>query len=89
MNNEDGSSGGGAGAMTALGRPDVAPVPRVALTREEAAAALGIGLDSFERYVRGLGKKEMMRLIRWGRIRLVPVSELQRFAEDAAERTLP
>jgi hypothetical protein len=30
---------------------NIAPIPRIALTREEAAAALGIGLDSFERYV--------------------------------------
>jgi hypothetical protein len=62
---------------------NIAPIPRIALTREEAAAALGIGLDSFERYV-----QPHVRLIRWGRIRLVPVSELQRFADQAAEKTL-
>lgn len=62
----------------------VAPVPRIALTREEAAAALGIGLDSFERYV-----QPQVRMIRWGRLRLVPISELERFAEQAAAPTLP
>ena len=62
----------------------VAPVPRVALTRDEAAAALGIGLDSFERYV-----QPHVRMIRWGRMRLVPVAELQRFADQAAAPTLP
>jgi hypothetical protein len=55
----------------------------VALTREEAAAAFGIKLDSFERYV-----QPNVRMIRWGRLRLVPVSELQRFAEEAAQATL-
>jgi hypothetical protein len=62
----------------------VAPVPRVALTREEAAASLGMKLDSFERYV-----QPHVRMIRWGRLRLVPVTELERLASEAAERTLP
>ena len=65
------------------GPSNIGPVPRIALTREEAAAALGIGLDSFERYV-----QSHVRLIRWGRLRLVPVSELQRFADEAAEKVL-
>lgn len=64
-------------------RVSIAPIPRVALTRAEAAAALGIGLDSFERYV-----QPHVRMIRWGRMRLVPVAELQRFADTAAEKTL-
>jgi hypothetical protein len=59
------------------------PIPRIALTREEAAAALGMSLDSFERHV-----QPELRLIRRGRLRLVPVTELQRWADDAAERTL-
>jgi hypothetical protein len=56
----------------------------VALTRDEAATALGIGLDSFERYV-----QPHIRMIRWGRMRLVPVAELRRFADQAAAPTLP
>jgi excisionase family DNA binding protein len=62
---------------------DTAPIPRVALTREEAAAALGLSLDSFERYV-----QPGIRMIRRGRLRLVPVAELDRWADDAAERTV-
>ena len=69
------------GVVSELGRTP--PIPRIALTREEASASLGIGLDSFERYV-----QPNIRMIRWGRLRLVPVAELQRFADEAAERTL-
>ena len=58
---------------------ELAPIPRVSLTREEAAASLGIGLDSFERYV-----QPHVRMIRWGRLRLVPVAELERFVLEAA-----
>ena len=64
-------------------RPVTAPVPRIVLTREEAAASLGMSLDSFERYV-----QPNIRMIREGRLRLVPVSELQRWAEQSATRTL-
>jgi hypothetical protein len=60
-----------------------APVPRVALSRPEAAAALGISLDSFERYV-----QPDLRLIRRGKLRLVPVTELQRWAGENAEHVL-
>jgi hypothetical protein len=59
-------------------------IPRIALTREEAAASLGMGsVDSFERYV-----QPHVRMIRRGRLRLVPVSELQRWAEQSSERVL-
>jgi hypothetical protein len=61
-----------------------APVPRVALSREEAAAALGISLDSFERHV-----APDVKLIRRGRLRLVPVGELERWATEQAEHTRP
>jgi len=63
--------------------PLIGPVPRVALSREEAAAALGISLDSFERHV-----QPDVRLIRRGRLRLVPVCELERWAAEQAEPTL-
>jgi hypothetical protein len=55
----------------------------VALTRSQAAAALGMSVDSFERHVQG-----DLALIRLGRIVLVPVAELERWAERTAERTL-
>jgi hypothetical protein len=59
------------------------PVPRFALIRREAAEALGMGLTSFERYV-----QPKVKLIRKGSIRLVPVTELARWAEENAERVL-
>jgi hypothetical protein len=61
-----------------------APVPRVAISREEAAAALGMSVDSFERYV-----QPTVRMLRLGSLRLVPVGALEQWAEDHAERTLP
>jgi hypothetical protein len=63
--------------------PAVGPIPRVALSREEAAASLGISVDSFERHV-----QSDLHLIRRGRLRLVPVSELERWAAEQAEPTL-
>lgn len=63
--------------------PGVAPIPRLALTREEAAAALGMSLDSFERYVQG-----HIRLVRLGRLRLVSPAELDRFIHEHAEHVL-
>jgi hypothetical protein len=60
-----------------------APIPRLALTREEAAAALGMSLDSFERHV-----QPTIRLVRLGRMRLVPIREIERWLEGHAERTV-
>jgi hypothetical protein len=59
-------------------------VPRVALSRQEAALSLGMSLDSFERHV-----QPELRLIRRGKLRLVPVAELERWADDNAESVLP
>jgi hypothetical protein len=64
--------------------PVVGAVPRVAVSREEAAASLGISIDSFERHV-----QPDVRLIRRGRLRLVPVCELERWAAEQAEPTAP
>ncbi len=63
--------------------PVRAAVPRVTLTRQEAAAALSIGLDSFERHV-----QPDLRLIRRGRLVLVPVTELVRWADEQVEMAL-
>jgi excisionase family DNA binding protein len=57
--------------------------PRLALTRAEAAASLGLSVDSFERHV-----QQDLRLIRRGRLRLVPVSELTKWLDSNAARTL-
>src|SRR4051794_17140968 len=59
----------------------VAPVPRIALDRDEAAAALGMSLRTFERYV-----QPHVPMLRLGTKRLVPVAELERWAHEAAER---
>lgn len=56
-------------------------VPRIALTPPEAAAAIGVGPDFFEAYV-----APQLRLVRRGRKRLVPVSELERWVVESASR---
>jgi excisionase family DNA binding protein len=55
----------------------------MAFSRAEAAAAIGVSVDTFERYV-----QPELRLIRLGRLRLVPVVELSRWLEQNAARTL-
>jgi hypothetical protein len=57
--------------------------PRLALTRAEAAEALGMSLDSFERYV-----QTEVSLVRRGRMRLVPIGELERWLAENAERPM-
>lgn len=59
------------------------PVPRLALTREEAAQALGMGLTSFTTYV-----QPHVRIIRRGSLRLIPVAELERWLDANAEAVL-
>jgi hypothetical protein len=59
------------------------PLPRFALTRAEAAASLGMSLDSFERYV-----QPHVRLIRVGSLRLVPVVEVERWVDHNAAPVL-
>ncbi len=56
---------------------------RVALTRQEAADSLGVSVDHFERHV-----LPELRVIRSGRLVLVPVVELRRWADRAAALTL-
>jgi excisionase family DNA binding protein len=56
---------------------------RLALTRAEAAKSLGMSVDSFERHVQA-----ELRLIRRGRLRLVPIVELERWLSANAARTL-
>ena len=65
-------------------RPETGAIPRVALSREEAAASLGMSVDSFERHV-----QPSIRMVRRGRLLRVPVTELTRWADVQAEATLP
>lgn len=58
-------------------------VPRVALTRQEAALALGMSLASFERHVQA-----DVKVIRRGTLVLVPTTELERWAAKEADYTL-
>jgi len=58
-------------------------VPRVALTRQEAAASLGVSVDHFERHI-----LPALRVIRSGRLVLVPVAELERWAQEQAAHAL-
>jgi hypothetical protein len=61
----------------------VAPVPRVTLRPEEAADALGVSRDYFDEHIAG-----ELRVIRRGRLKLYAVKELERWADDKAERVL-
>jgi hypothetical protein len=58
-------------------------IPRIALTPPEAAAAIGVGPDFFDENV-----APELRLIRRGRKRLVPVTELERWTAENASRAL-
>lgn len=61
----------------------VGTAPRLALSRGEAAESLGMSLASFERYV-----QPGLRLVRRGRMRLVPVTELERWLEENSEEPI-
>ena len=56
----------------------------VAVTKPQAADLLAMSVDSLERYV-----LPHVRVIRRGRLVLIPVAELEAWAEASAERTLP
>jgi hypothetical protein len=58
-------------------------IPRFALTPPEAAAAIGVGPDFFEENV-----APELRLIRRGRKRLVPVTEIERWVSQAASAAM-
>jgi excisionase family DNA binding protein len=59
------------------------PPARLALTVPEAAAAVGVSRDSFDRWI-----APELRLVRRGRIVLVPVVELERWLEREARVTV-
>jgi excisionase family DNA binding protein len=58
---------------------DTAKGAKLVLSIEEAAGALSVSRDTFERYVIA-----ELRLIRLGRRLLVPVPELERWVEEHA-----
>jgi excisionase family DNA binding protein len=61
-------------------RPGVT-IPRLALTVEEAAEAVGVGRSFFYQHV-----LPDLRIVRVGRRRLVPVRELERWLDESATR---
>lgn len=58
-------------------------VPRLALSKTEAADALGVSVDFLEEHV-----LHELKIVRRGRRRLIPLSELQRWIDSNAHRTL-
>lgn len=63
--------------------PEPAPVPRITLSPDEAAKALGVSRDYFDEHIAA-----ELRIIRKGRRKLIPVRELEAWAERSAARTL-
>jgi hypothetical protein len=61
----------------------VSPVPRIALTQEEACAALGCSEEFFVEHIR-----PELRVFRRGRKRLFLVSELHRAVEAGSEKAI-
>ena len=57
-----------------------APVPRTALSIEEACASLGISWDTWNEHV-----APTIKIVRLGRRQLVPVAELERWLAKCAE----
>lgn len=57
--------------------------PLLALRRESAAAALGVSVEYFDRYVR-----PEIPVIRRGRLELYPVSGLEGWMDDNADGAL-
>ncbi len=57
--------------------------PRYALTRREAAESIGVSLSTFRDQV-----QPELRVIRRGRVRLIPVAELERWVAENAERPM-
>lgn len=58
-------------------------VPRVALTVNEAAAAVGVSRDFFDKHI-----KPELKVVRRGRLVLIPAKELERWVNENAARTL-
>jgi hypothetical protein len=57
------------------------PQPRLALSRRDAAAALGMSLRHFQRHV-----QPHLRCIYAGQLRLYPVAELERWIREQVWR---
>lgn len=60
-----------------------ARAPRLALTKREAAGALGMSVDSFERHV-----QSELRVVRRGRLRLFALTEIERWLHENGTKTI-
>ena len=54
---------------------------RLGLTLDEAASAVGVSRDTFDRHIR-----HELRIVRRGRCLIVPVAEIERWLEREAAR---
>lgn len=65
-------------------KPVIQPtIPRLALSKAEAAKTLGVSVDFLEHHV-----LHDLRMVRRGRRLLIPLAELQRWIDSNAHRTL-
>jgi hypothetical protein len=69
--------------MSASVRSPKAPIPRLALSPPEAAAACGVSADFFNEHI-----APELRWARVGRKKLVSVREIERWLEENASRVL-
>jgi excisionase family DNA binding protein len=69
--------------MASVANTDGGSTPRLALSKVEAASALGVSVDFFEDHV-----MHDLRIVRLGRRRLIPVDELVRWLDHNASRAL-
>jgi hypothetical protein len=76
---------GSDGLMPRANRPAAAEtVPRLSLTKAEAAAALGMSISHFERHV-----QPHVACVYSGSLRLFPVRALDRWLDEQARRLPP
>lgn len=66
------------------GPPHVERVPRLALSPDEAAAALSVSRDTLDEHI-----SPELRWVRRGRRKFVAVAELERWLTANSERVLP
>ena len=64
-------------------QPGAASLSRLALSKCEAADALGVSVDFFEQHV-----MPDLRIVRRGRRRLIPIGELERWLDENASAVL-
>jgi hypothetical protein len=76
---EQGSRTASPGRKSRSSSRPVQPVPRLLLSRREAAASLGMSLDTFERRV-----QPVIKLVPCGQLVLIPLGELERWCEEHA-----